>query len=95
MDPRKPKRDNDMRHMTYESPYFAAGRLKTILEQPLVPSGKKSGCRISCKLGHDPGGALYAMREYGLSDREIATYYAITPSTVRRLTRLFNIPARL
>lgn len=95
MDPGKRKRDDDMRHMTYESPYFAAGRLKTILEQNIVQGGKKSGCQISGKLGHDPVGALHAMREYGLSDREIATYYEVTPSTVRRLTRLFNIPARL
>lgn len=83
-----------MRHMTYESPHSAARRLQKILAQPVVPGSKKSGCHLSAKLGHDPVGALYAMRDYGLSDREIATYYEMTPSTVRRLARLFDIPTR-
>ena len=81
--------------MTHENPHSAAWHPQKTLAVPVAPGGKKPGRYISAKLGHDPAGALYAMREYGLSDREIATYYEVTPSTVRRLTRLFNIPARL
>ncbi|MCZ0813928.1 hypothetical protein N5A93_17000 [Roseovarius sp. EGI FJ00037] len=37
------------------------------------------------KLGPLPGEALSAMRGYGLDDAEIAAYYGVTLSTLRRL----------
>lgn len=37
------------------------------------------------KLGPTPARALAAMKDYGLTDTEIARYYGVTPSTLRRI----------
>jgi len=80
--------------MANEEPQSAAERIqRTLSGKP--ETARPNGCRhIREKLGHDPGAALYAMRDYGLNDREIARYYGITPSTLRRLERYFELNDR-
>ena len=46
---------------------------------------------IAMKLGPRPVESLQAMVRYGLNDIEIADYYAMSPSSVRRLRALFGI----
>ncbi|GAA0285013.1 antitoxin Xre-like helix-turn-helix domain-containing protein [Rhodovulum strictum] len=45
------------------------------------------------KLGPVPGEALRAMSGYGLSDQEMARYFGVTPSSLRRLKRSLNVSA--
>lgn len=74
-----------------DCPAPPAGRIQRTLSQTL-PTDRSNGRRcISEKLGDDPSGMLHAMREYGLTDREVARYYGITPSSVRRLEHYFGI----
>ncbi|WP_343079692.1 hypothetical protein [Ostreiculturibacter nitratireducens] len=63
-------------------------RLERFLAQP-VPGSRlpRPHHGLRAKLGPMPGASLRAMDAYGLSDREIAHYYGLTPSTVRRLRR--------
>jgi chemotaxis regulatin CheY-phosphate phosphatase CheZ len=42
------------------------------------------------KLGRLPKMSLEAMKDYGLSDEEIGHYFHVTPSSVRRLRRVFE-----
>ncbi|WP_366658553.1 hypothetical protein [Fodinicurvata sp. EGI_FJ10296] len=59
---------------------------------PLLSSGR-AGRRhsITRKLGNMPDVALRAMRDYGLSDLDIARYYGLTLASVRRLSQLFSV----
>lgn len=50
--------------------------------------------RIIEKLGPCPGDALSAMAGYGMNDREIARYYGLTRSTVKRLRRILPVRAK-
>ncbi|MCZ0813772.1 MAG: hypothetical protein ACQEVT_13130 [Pseudomonadota bacterium] len=77
--------------MTYDHTIPAAESLQPILAKSRVPSEKRKGRRIAGKLGHEPETALRAMRDFGLCDREIARYYEVTPSTIRRLERYYGI----
>ncbi|TCO73034.1 antitoxin Xre-like helix-turn-helix domain-containing protein [Rhodovulum euryhalinum] len=47
------------------------------------------------KLGPMPDAALRAMAGYGLSDQEMARYFGVTPSSLRRLKRSLNVSATL
>lgn len=77
--------------MTYDFNTPAMVCLQRILVQTRVSDRRRTGRRIARTLGHDPETALRAMRDFGLCDREIARYYEVTPSTVRRLERYFGI----
>ncbi|MGC9418462.1 MAG: hypothetical protein ACP5EN_05750 [Rhodovulum sp.] len=46
---------------------------------------------IRGKLGPVPDASLRAMAGYGLSDHEMARYFGVTPSSLRRLKRSLNI----
>lgn len=50
---------------------------------------------IRAKLGPMPDAALRAMAGYGLSEQEVARYFGVTPSSLRRLKRSLNVPATL
>lgn len=65
------------------------GRFASI---PLLSSGR-AGRRhsITRKLGNMPDVALRSMRDYGLSDLDIARYYGLTLASVRRLSQLFSV----
>ncbi len=67
-------------------------RLRETLTKPLFPA--KRHARITEKLGPCPGEALRAMAGYGMNDREIASYYGLTRSTVKRLRRALPVQAR-
>ena len=43
------------------------------------------------RLGPHPKRSLAAMVAYGLNDSEIARYYSISPSSVRRLRLVFRV----
>lgn len=60
-------------------------RLCDTLANPLVPKGRHA--RITEKLGLCPAESLHAMAGYGMSDHEIARYFGLTKSTVKRLRR--------
>lgn len=47
---------------------------------------------VTRKLGDMPDAALRALRDYGLSDAEIARYHGLSPASVRRLCRLLSVP---
>ena len=49
-----------------------------------------NGCEVFEKLGPYPERSLAAMVAYGLNDTEIARYYSISPSSVRRLRLVFG-----
>ncbi|WP_306152702.1 helix-turn-helix domain-containing protein [Roseovarius sp. MMSF_3281] len=67
-------------------------RLRDTLTTPL--SSVKRHVRITEKLGPCPGEALRAMAAYGMNDREIARYYGLTRSTVKRLRRALPVQAK-
>ncbi|TCP42439.1 antitoxin Xre-like helix-turn-helix domain-containing protein [Rhodovulum marinum] len=50
---------------------------------------------IRGKLGPVPDAALRAMAGYGLSDHEMARYFGVTPSSLRRIKRSLNITGAL
>ncbi|SIO05031.1 hypothetical protein SAMN05444722_0238 [Rhodovulum sp. ES.010] len=54
-----------------------------------------SGARklIRGKLGPAPGATLQAMSGYGLSESDLARYFGVTPSSIRRLKRSLNVSA--
>ncbi|WP_101068539.1 hypothetical protein [Roseovarius salinarum] len=62
-------------------------RLQQTLNLPLVPGGAQRRRRLAEKLGPAPAATLRAMTDYGLTDREIARYFGLTPSTAARLRR--------
>ena len=64
-------------------------RIRDTLAKPLFPG--KHHVRIIEKLGPCPGEALSAMAGYGMSDHEIARYYGLTRSTVKRLRRILPV----
>jgi hypothetical protein len=51
------------------------------------PLPSKPHRKIINKFGPLPGDALRAMAGYGMNDGEIARYYGVTRSTVKRLRR--------
>lgn len=53
-------------------------------------SGKRA--LIVSKLGRVPDLALRALDDYGLTDQDIGRYFAVTPSSVRRLRRALGCP---
>ena len=57
-----------------------------------TPPPSKQHSKILNKFGPLPGEALCAMAGYGMNDSEIARYYGVTKSTVKRLRRA--LPAR-
>ena len=64
-------------------------RICETLGQPILHA--KAHARIIEKLGPLPGESLRAMTGYGMNDREIARYYGLTKSTVKRLRRTLPV----
>jgi hypothetical protein len=67
-------------------------RVRDTLRKPFIPAKRHD--RIIKKLGPFPGDALSAMAGYGMNDQEIARYYGVTKSTVKRLRRILPVRAK-
>ena len=50
---------------------------------------------IQLKLGPEPASSLEAMIGYGLDEVDIARYYGVTPSTIRRLVEHYAIDSSM
>lgn len=46
---------------------------------------------VQLKLGPEPASSLEAMIGYGLDDTDLAIYYGVTVSTIRRLKHFFGL----
>jgi len=54
----------------------------------------KAHAKILNKFGALPGEALRAMSDYGMNDTEIARYFGVTQSTVKRLRRTLPVASK-
>ncbi|HDR29805.1 hypothetical protein [Rhodovulum sp.] len=59
--------------------------------RPLCRACLDDHALILGKLGPMPDATLRAMTGYGLSDQEMARYFGMTPSSLRRLKRSLNV----